>query len=86
MVLSYPAVNFPVATDHPLAEHPDLFWATVVLDQTNVGSWKRTVRADVVEVDIRLAPSVDVRGRQAVRAAALRLAEFLEKGLELTGI
>ncbi|GAB3085215.1 winged helix DNA-binding domain-containing protein [Pedococcus soli] len=86
VVLSYPAVNFPVATDHPLAEHPDPFWATVVLDQTNVGSWKRTVRADVVEVDIRLAPSVDARGRQAVRAAALRLAEFLGKGLELTGI
>lgn len=81
VVLSYPTVNFPAAPDHPYAQHPDPFWARVVLDETTVGLWKRTVRDDVVEVDLRLAPSVDDRGRAQVRAAAERLAGFLGRDL-----
>ncbi|WP_162253902.1 winged helix DNA-binding domain-containing protein [Phycicoccus sp. Soil748] len=77
-VLTYPTVNFPTAPDHPFAKHPDPFWARVVLDQQNVGLWKRTVRGGEVEVDVRLALSVDDRGREAVRLAAQRLAGFLE--------
>ncbi|MGA8978910.1 MAG: crosslink repair DNA glycosylase YcaQ family protein, partial [Pedococcus sp.] len=84
VVLSYRSVSFPAAADHPYAEHPDPFWAQVVLDQRNVGLWKRTVRGDAVAVDLRLADSVDEGGRAAVRAAAQRLADFLGKELELT--
>ncbi len=84
VVLSYPAVTFPAAPGNPHAGHPDPFWAQVVLDQQNVGVWKRTVKRDVVEVDVRLAPGVDGDGRLAVRAAARRLADFLDRDLELT--
>ena len=84
VVLSYRTVGIPTAPDHPRAEHPDPFWAQVVLHQRNVGLWKRTVRGDTVEVDVRLADSVDEPGRVAVRAAAQRLADFLGKELELT--
>ena len=81
VVLSYPQVNFPSLPDHPYAEHPDPFWAWVVLDRANVGLWKRTVRADVVDVEVRLAPGVDAAGREQVRLAALRLARFLGRDL-----
>lgn len=83
-VLSYPSVNFPLALDHPDGEHPDPFWARVVLHQENVGLWKRTVTGDAVEVEVRLAPSVDDAGRAAVSEAAQRLANFLGKDLRFT--
>jgi hypothetical protein len=82
-VLTYPQVNFPAVPDHPYATHPDPFWAFVVLDGTNVGLWKRTVRTDVVEVEVRLAPAVSADGREQVRVAAQRLAGFLERDLSL---
>ncbi len=84
VVLSYRSVSFPAAPDHPYAEHPDPFWARVVLDRVNVGLWKRAVRGDTVAVDLRLADSVDEGGRGAVREAAQRLADFLGKELVLT--
>ncbi|TPG12918.1 winged helix DNA-binding domain-containing protein [Pedococcus bigeumensis] len=82
-VLTYPRVNFPALPDHPYAEHTDPFWASIVLDGTNVGLWKRTVRPDVVEVEVRLAPAVAAEGREQVRVAAQRLAGFLERDLSL---
>jgi hypothetical protein len=80
-VLTYPQVNFPAVGDHPYEKHPDPFWAQVVLDQVNVGLWKRTVSNGTVEVDLRLAPSVSKTGREQVRVAAERLADFLERDL-----
>ena len=80
-VLTYPQVNFPSVPDHPYAEHPDPFWAWVVLDAVSVGLWKRTVRPDVVEVEVRLAPTVSGDGREQVRLAAGRLARFLGRSL-----
>ena len=80
-VLTYPQVNFPTAADHPHEKHPDPFWARVVLDQVNVGLWKRTVSNGTVEVDLRLAPSVSKAGREQVRVAAQRLSAFLERDL-----
>lgn len=80
-VLSYPQVNFPPADDHPYSEHPDPFWARVVLNGVNVGLWKRTVSDGTVDVDVRLAPSVDATGREEVHIAGQRLAGFLERDL-----
>jgi hypothetical protein len=82
-VLTYPQVNFPALPDHPYAEHTDPFWACVVLEGTNVGLWKRTVRPETVEVEVRLAPGVPAGGRDQVRIAAQRLAGFLERDLSL---
>lgn len=82
-VLTYPQVNFSALPDHPYAEHTDPFWASVVLDGTNVGLWKRTVRPDAVQVEVRLAPAVSTRGRTQVRVAAQRLAGFLGRDLSL---
>ena len=84
VVLSYPQVNFSSADDHPYDEHPDPFWAFVVLDEVNVGLWKRTVGAQAVEVEVRLSPTVDRAGREAVRSAAQRLADFVERDLDYT--
>jgi DNA glycosylase AlkZ-like len=83
VVLTYPSLKFPTAADHPYAERPDPFWAWVVVDGVNVGLWKRTVKADCVVVDVRLAPSVGRPGVAAVAKAAQRLADFLERDLEL---
>ena len=80
-VLTYPLLGFPAANGHPHAATQDPFWATVVLDDTNVGMWKRTVSEDRVEVDVRLAPGVPAEGREHVRMAAQRLAGFLERDL-----
>jgi hypothetical protein len=82
-VLTYPQVNFPALPHHPYAEHPDPFWAFIVLDGSNVGLWKRTVRPDVVQVEVRLAPTVSSDGRDQVRVAAQRLTDFLERDLSL---
>jgi hypothetical protein len=76
-VLTYPSLNFPALPDHPYSEHTDPFWAQVVLDDVNVGLWKRTVRGGTVEVETRLAPGVGADGRHHVRTAAGRLADFL---------
>lgn len=82
-VLTYPQVNFSALPGHPYAEHTDPFWASVVLDGTNVGLWKRTVRPDAVQVEVHLAPEVSTRGRTQVRVAAQRLAGFLGRDLSL---
>lgn len=82
-VLTYPRTGFPMVADHPLVDRPDPFWATVVVGDRNVGRWKRAVRRDRVTVDVRLAPSLDSAARDAVEAAAARLAAFLELPLEL---
>lgn len=82
-MLTYPQVNFPALPHHPYAEHPDPFWAFIVLDGSNVGLWKRTVRPDVVQVEVRLAPTVSSDGRDQVRVAAQRLTDFLERDLSL---
>ena len=81
VVLSYPQVNFPSLPDHPYADHTDPFWAWVVLESVNVGLWKRTVRPNVVDVEVRLAPGVTKEGRTQVRAAAQRLAHFVGRDL-----
>lgn len=81
-VLTYPQLGFPVAAGHPHADYQDPFWATVVQDRTDVGLWKRSVTGERVEVDVRLAPEVSDQGREDVRAAAQRLADFLERELE----
>jgi hypothetical protein len=81
-VLTYPALNFPLADDHPAAEQTDPFWAPVVVGERNVGLWKRNVTRDSVGVAVRLAPSVGPAERAAVAQASGRLASFLARDLE----
>ena len=80
-VLTYPALNFVPAAGHPKPKPEDPFWARIVHGTTNVGAWKRTVARERVTVRAELAPvSKDVR--RDVRAAAERLAGFLERDLD----
>lgn len=81
-VLTYPRTGFPATADHPFAGRPDPFWAPVIVGDRNVGRWKRTVRRDRVTVEARLAPTLDSDAREAIEAAAVRLAEFLELPLD----
>ena len=81
VVLTYPSVAFAVADAHPQPKPADPFWARVVHGTTNVGVWKRTVARGRVLVHVELAPAgADVRAD--VRAAAQRLADFLELPLD----
>jgi hypothetical protein len=82
-VLTYPAVTFPRAPGHPLVA-PDAFWAPAVAGLRNVGAWKRTVARRSVRVEVRLAPSATSGERSAVDGAAGRLAQFLERELDLS--
>jgi hypothetical protein len=84
VVLTYPATGFPAAEGHPNVGGVDPFWALVVVDGTDVGLWKRTVGKGTVAVETRLAPGVTSEQRALVRAAAGRLAAFLERDLDYT--
>jgi hypothetical protein len=84
VVLTYPTTGFPVVEGHPHGDGVDPFWARVVVDGTDVGLWKRTVGHGTVTVETRLASVTDADQRCLVRAAAERLASFLEKELAYT--
>ena len=84
LTLSYPQLNFPLADRHPHRPGEDLFVGSVIIGQVNVGTWRRTVRGRSVLIEITLAPGLDPQARDQAAAAAARLAEFLDKRLELT--
>ncbi|TQJ50177.1 winged helix DNA-binding domain-containing protein [Phycicoccus sp. SLBN-51] len=84
VVLTYPTTGFVVADGHPNVGGVDPFWAPVVVDNTDVGLWKRTVGNATVAVEVRLAPSTSEDQRALVRGAAERLAAFVGKELAYT--
>ena len=86
LTLSYPQLNFPLADRHPHRPGEDLFVGSVIIDQVNAGTWRRTVRGRSVLIEITLAPGLDPQAQGHAAAAAARLAEFLDKRLELTVI
>jgi hypothetical protein len=83
VVLSYPAINFPAAPDHPARRGTDRFVGSVVVDEVDVGTWRRTVRGRKVQVETALTPRLGRRDREAVRLAVEELAGFLELELEV---
>jgi Winged helix DNA-binding domain len=84
LTLSYPMLNFPQADDHPHPPGEDLFVGCVVIAETNVGTWRRTVRGRKMIMEIALAPGVVASSGALVEAAAGKLATFAAKQLELT--
>ena len=82
-VLTYPAVTFPKAPGHPLEGRADAFWAPAVAGLRNVAAWKRTVTPRSVRVEVRMAPSATAGERSAIDGAVGRLAQFLERELDL---
>jgi hypothetical protein len=84
LTLSYPMINFPQANGHPHAPGQDLFVGSVIIAETNVGTWRRTVQSQKMIMEIALAPGVVARSRVLVEAAAADLATFAGKELELT--
>jgi hypothetical protein len=84
LTLSYPLINFPQANGHPHAPGEDLFVGSVIIAETNVGTWRRTVQGRKMIMEIALAPGVMARSRAQVEAAASKLASFVGKELELT--
>ena len=84
LTLSYPLINFPQANGHPHAPGEDLFVGSVIIAETNVGTWRRTVQGRKMIMEIALAPGVVARSRAQVEAAASKLASFVGKELELT--
>jgi hypothetical protein len=83
VILSYRKLNFPVAAGHPQPPGMDRFVGWVLVDGVNVGTWRRTVRGSKVLVESRLTPQLDAARRKAVSEAEIRLADFLEKDLEV---
>jgi Winged helix DNA-binding domain len=84
VTLSYPMINFPQADDHPHPPGEDLFVGCVIISETNVGTWRRTVRGRRMIMEIALAPGVVASSGGLVEAAAGKLATFAGKQLELT--
>jgi Winged helix DNA-binding domain len=84
LTLSYPVINFPQAPSHPHTPGEDLFIGSVIIAETNVGTWRRTVKGRKMIMEIALAPGVARRSGALVEAAASKLATFLGKELELT--
>ena len=81
VVLSYPRVNFPAAeaTRTRSRTRSGRRWCST---RSTSGSGGARSGRTAVEVEVRLAPSVDRDGRAAVRDAAQRLADFLERDLD----
>ena len=77
-------INFPQADGHPHQPGEDLFVGCVVIAETNVGTWRRTVHGRKMIMEIALAPGVVARSGVLVEAAANKLATFVGKELELT--
>jgi hypothetical protein len=84
LTLSYPLINFPQASGHPHVPGEDLFVGSVIIAETNVGTWRRTVQGQKMIMEIALAPGVVARSRAQVETAASKLASFVGKQLELT--
>ncbi len=84
LTLSYPVINFPQAAGHPHTPGEDLFVGSVIIAETNVGTWRRTVKGRKMIMEIALAPAVRRRSGALVEASAGKLATFLGKELELT--
>jgi hypothetical protein len=84
VTLSYPLINFPQADHHPHPPGEDLFVGCVIIAETNVGIWRRTVQNRKMIMDIALAPDIAASSAALVEAAAGRLATFAGKQLELT--
>ena len=84
VTLSYPAINFPQANSHPHPPGADLFVGCVILAETNVGLWRRTLQSRKIIMEVTLARGVDSKSRRLIEAAAADLAAFTGKELELT--
>jgi Winged helix DNA-binding domain len=83
LMLSYPALGFPLAARHPHPVGEDLFVGSVVLGDENVGTWRRTVKGRTVQVELALAPGLAPATHEAVAVAAEALAAFLGRKLDL---
>jgi len=84
VTLSYPAINFPQAIAHPHPPGADLFVGCVILAETNVGLWRRTLQSRKMIMEVTLARGVDAKSRRLIEAAAADLAAFAGRELELT--
>jgi len=84
VTLSYSMINFPQPAGHPHQPGQDLFVGCVIISETNVGLWRRTVKGPKMIMEISLAPGVLAQSRSLVEAAAAELATFSGKELQLT--
>jgi Winged helix DNA-binding domain len=84
VTLSYPTLNFPSASGHPHQPGQDLFIGCVVIAETNVGLWRRTVKGSKMIMEITLAAGRIAGSAPLVEAAAAELAIFAGKELQLT--
>ncbi|HEY5820608.1 MAG TPA: winged helix DNA-binding domain-containing protein [Propionibacteriaceae bacterium] len=75
--LTYPQLNFPLADQHPHPPDAALYVGCVIVDETNVGTWRRTVQGKQVAIELALAPATTARARRAAELGAERLATFL---------
>jgi Winged helix DNA-binding domain len=84
LTLSYPVINFPQSTGHPHQRGEDLFIGCVIISETNVGLWRRTLRGRKMIMEITVSAGVLPKSRDILEAATADLATFLGKELELT--
>jgi Winged helix DNA-binding domain len=86
--LTYPRHNFPRAEGHPRGDRPHSFaeagGGVVVLDRHDVGWWKRKeTGSTTVVVRLAVAASLGAEERTLIDEAAVRLAAFTGRTLDL---
>lgn len=84
LTLSYPVINFPGTDGHPQLPGEDSFVGSVIIAETNVGIWRRTIQGSKMIMQVALAPGVLAESQELVEGAAADLAAFAGKELELT--
>ena len=84
LTLSYPMINFPQANGHPHTPGEDLFVGCVIIAETNVGIWRRTVQSPQDDHGDCSGSGVVAAFATARGGRSRRLATFAGKELELT--
>ena len=81
--LAYRDLTHPRVPGHPHRPGTDLFVGSVFAGDANLGTWRREVKGQRVEITLDLAPGApdDLRGHADAEAA--RLAGFLGRDLDL---
>jgi hypothetical protein len=82
LLLTYPQLNFPAVAGHPLPPDLDLFVGSVILEERNVGTWRRKVTGKRLTIDTDLAPGIAEDHGAPVKSAVDRLAMFLGHPLQ----
>jgi hypothetical protein len=78
LVLTYKTTGFPAARGHPHPPGERQFVGPVVVDEANVGTWRRTIQGTTVRVETSLTAGVSTPARSRIASSVAELGRFLD--------